>query len=244
MRPEGGAALLHALRASDARLGRRPRRRETASSGASRSARSARRRKRRLAAARPLPDHRRPARHATATSRASPPRARARRGSRSARIPNLILGGPPRFRAARRRGQPPRVRAAAAPRARRSRCPTARRSTIVRGAGAYLYDADRARLPRHGQQRRARRPLPPPRRARRRAADGRPQHQHALPPPLDRRATPSGSTATLPDAALGLLLRLLRQRGQRARAADGPRAHAEGAASSSWTARTTATRRA
>ena len=34
---------------------------------------------------------------------------------------------------------------------------------IVRGEGAYLYDADGRALPRPGQQRRARRPLPPAR---------------------------------------------------------------------------------
>ena len=70
----------------------------------------------------------------------------------------------------------------------------------------------------------ARRPLPSPRRARRRAADGGPEHQHALPPPRDRplRRAAHGDAAR---AALGLLLRLLRQRGQRARPAAGARAH-------------------
>ncbi len=57
-----------------------------------------------------------------------------------------------------------------------------------------------------------------------RATDDRPEHQHALSPPVDRRYA-ARLTATLPEPAVRLLLRLLRKRGQRARAADGAGGH-------------------
>ena len=76
-------------------------------------------------------------------------------------------------------------------------------------------------LPGRGQQRAARRPQPPARRRGRRPADGRAQHEHALPAPAARqlRRAPGRADAR---SAERLLHRVQRQRGQRAGAA--PRA--------------------
>ncbi len=95
---------------------------------------------------------------------------------------------------------------------------------IVRGDGRLSLRRRRPRVPRPRQQRRARRPLPSARGRGGRAADGGAEHEHALPARLDRRLrAPARRDAAGPAARL--LLRQLRHRGQRPRAAARGRPH-------------------
>ena len=102
---------------------------------------------------------------------------------------------------------------------------TGGRSRSCAASDAAPVRRHRPGLPRHVQQRPARRPLAPARGARRAGAARAAQHEHALPPrqrgPLRRAAGRSAARA-----AARVLLRQLRQRGQRAGAAPGARAHA------------------
>ncbi len=106
----------------------------------------------------------------------------------------------------------------------------------------YLFDETGRRYLDALQQRAARRPQPPARREAGDRADARAQHQHAL------SARAAGALRRAPHrdaagAAARLLLRQLRQRGQRAGAAARARAHAAARPRSCSTPRITATRR-
>ena len=138
--------------------------------------------------------------------------------------PNLLLGLPAGVRA-----EPSRTSAdvLAARRSSLSRALSisyAEPLRIVRGAGAHLYDEHGERLPRPRQQRLPRRPRAPARGARRRRADGAPEHEHALPArPARHLRAAAGRHAARP--AERRLPRQLGQRGERPRAAARPRAH-------------------
>ena len=111
---------------------------------------------------------------------------------------------------------------------------------VVRGEGAHLIDTRRPPLAGPRQQRRARRARASSRRRRRGGTERPAQHQHALPARGGGRVrAPARRDAAGP--ALRLLLRQLRLRGQRPRAAPGVRAHPRAGTSSSSTTPTTGT---
>ena len=95
---------------------------------------------------------------------------------------------------------------------------------IVRGFGAQLYDESGPRVPRRLQQRAARRPRPPAGRARGAASSSRCSTPTRATCTTSCCATRERLTAAAARAAARLLLRELRQRGERAGAAAGARA--------------------
>ena len=221
----GRAALLHALRAPGERVVGRAQRRAIACARATRH-RADRRASTRTAAGR-----------RTCTSRSStdllgrarrlPGRGRSRRArvwlslaptrTWSSRIPGGVAA-PAR----------PRAAATSSPRAARASGRTSASRTAARSrscaAGAVPLRRGRPPLPRRRQQRAARRPQPP---ARRRGGRRQMAVLNTNTRYLHERLVEYAERlcALMPDAAARLLPRLLRQRGQRAGAAAGPRLH-------------------